>query len=96
MCGISGYFFHKEILDQSSVSLEKASSKIEHRGPDDSGIFYDFEKVVGLAHQRLSIIDTSKNGHQPMISEDQKYVIVFKCAAFNIHFIVAIAFANYS
>ena len=59
MCGISGYFFHKEILDQSSVSLEKASSKIEHRGPDDSGIFYDFEKVVGLAHQRLSIIDTS-------------------------------------
>lgn len=61
MCGICGYYgeFDRELLSAMSAS-------IAHRGPDDSGIYQDSHGLVGLAHRRLSIIDLSSNGRQPM------------------------------
>ena len=83
MCGIAGYYINNEFFRNSNFSLEKANSKISHRGPDDSGYFYDLNKLVGLSHTRLSIIDTSQSGHQPMISHNENYVIVFNGEIYN-------------
>ena len=77
MCGIVG------ILGVNSEFIEKASSAIKHRGPDDSGVFLDSKSKIGLGHRRLSILDISSFGHQPMISSDQKVVIVFNGEIYN-------------
>jgi asparagine synthase (glutamine-hydrolysing) len=53
------------------------ASAIEHRGPDDHGVWWDAEVGVALAHRRLSILDLSPLGHQPMHSADGRYVIVY-------------------
>lgn len=66
MCGFVGFVDYSK---KSSVEiLEVMNLKLAHRGPDDSGVFFENEKdfCVGLAHRRLSIIDLSKFGHQPM------------------------------
>ncbi|HKR31245.1 MAG TPA: asparagine synthase (glutamine-hydrolyzing), partial [Terriglobales bacterium] len=59
------------------------SDAILHRGPDDEGEYYDAAKGVGLAHRRLSILDLSPTGHQPMISEDGAVVLVFNGEIYN-------------
>ncbi len=80
MCGIAGKIhFDQSPLDSSL--LEKMGKSLAHRGPDDSGIFN--EKGVGLVHRRLSIIDLSPRGHQPMTTEDQNYWIVFNGEIYN-------------
>lgn len=78
--------------------LKKMQSKIAHRGPDDSGLIlidqeqniqdqqlYDDQQNinVGLAFHRLSIMDLSKDGHQPMVSSCQRYIIVFNGEIYN-------------
>lgn len=75
MCGINGFNFKDESL------ICKMNQSLSHRGPDDSGIFFD--KEISLGHQRLSIIDLSKKGHQPMQSEDGKFTIVFNGEIYN-------------
>ena len=71
MCGIQGFF------DRSGGGreglLEKMGSSIQHRGPDDKGFYYG--PGVGLGNMRLSIIDL-EGGHQPIISDDGKVVVV--------------------
>lgn len=79
MCGIFGYF------DQSGTDLEKSrvesmGSSIQHRGPDDQGIYYG--KGCALGNQRLSIIDIA-GGHQPFISDDGQVVVVQNGEIFN-------------
>lgn len=54
---------------------------IAHRGPDDEGTFFD--NKLALGHRRLSIIDLSKNGHQPMTSADGRYVIIYNGELYN-------------
>lgn len=80
MCGIAGIFNFNQhpIPDQL---LHKMGTAIKHRGPDDSGIWNN--GIIGFAHQRLSIIDTSKSGHQPMHSADGRYTIVFNGEIYN-------------
>ena len=56
---------------------------IEHRGPDDSGYWYDSDSHLVFAHQRLSIIDLSRAGHQPMTSHDLRFTIVFNGEIYN-------------
>ena len=83
MCGIAGYSKKNNFIGSLSNHLKKASEMISHRGPDDDGIFTTLDKTVGLAHRRLSIIDTSFNGHQPMSSDDNQIVLVFNGEIYN-------------
>lgn len=80
MCGIAGIIkFNSESVSEQEI--RKMTGKISHRGPDDSGIFID--GPVGLGHRRLSIIDLSPRGHQPMSDEDGKVWIVFNGEIYN-------------
>lgn len=63
------------------MRLETATRMLAHRGPDDQGLF--IEGPIGLGHRRLSIIDLSPLGHQPMISTDERFVIVFNGEIYN-------------
>ena len=80
MCGIVGvYNFNKELV--SEAALFNANECLIHRGPDAGNIFV--HKNVGLAHRRLSIIDLSENGSQPMSSSDGRYTIAFNGEIYN-------------
>jgi len=80
MCGIAGIWnFDKEPVD--SELLLKAVNSMEKRGPDDFGLEIDLN--VGFGHRRLSIIDLSPLGHQPMLDEDKNAMIVFNGEIYN-------------
>jgi len=81
MCGICGklYFNPTRKADRNIISA--MSSVLKHRGPDDHGIYID--GPVGIGHQRLSIIDISAAGHQPMANEDGSIWIVFNGEIYN-------------
>jgi asparagine synthase (glutamine-hydrolysing) len=81
MCGICGklYFNSTQKADQNIISA--MASVLNHRGPDDHGIYVD--GPVGIGHQRLSIIDVSSAGHQPMSNEDGSIWIVFNGEIYN-------------
>jgi asparagine synthase (glutamine-hydrolysing) len=81
MCGIGGLFGARQ-ADTESV-LRAMGEAIRTRGPDDSGVFFQAEQGIGLVHRRLSIIDVSAAGHQPMHSACQRYVIVFNGEIYN-------------
>ncbi len=76
MCGIAGYWG-----EGNEEVLHKMIDSISYRGPDDKGVF--LKGGVGLAHRRLSIIDTSSAGHQPMSNEDGTVHIVFNGEIYN-------------
>ena len=77
MCGFTG-FVSNSIPDIDA--LRAMANTIRHRGPDDEGFFTDDR--CGIAHRRLSIIDLA-NGHQPMISDDGRYVLVYNGEVYN-------------
>jgi asparagine synthase (glutamine-hydrolysing) len=81
MCGIYGLVDLRSAIDKSS--LERQRDLLSHRGPDDSGLWISPSKTVGLAHRRLSIIDLSPLGHQPMATADGRCVIVFNGEIYN-------------
>ena len=78
MCGIAGFSGAF-----SPAGLEAANRLQAHRGPDDSGTYFDAESGVGLAHVRLAIQDLSPLGHQPMLSPDGNVVLVFNGEIYN-------------
>ena len=82
MCGICGYISKKYIDDNI---LQKMNNSMVHRGPDDEGIYVTEREngYLGLAQRRLSIIDLSQAGHQPMFSEDGSVAIVFNGEIYN-------------
>jgi asparagine synthase (glutamine-hydrolysing) len=85
MCGIVGKINFNNI-DINNINIEertltKMMKKIKHRGPDDEGVF--IENGVGLGFVRLSILDLSTAGHQPMISDDNRYVLIFNGEVYN-------------
>lgn len=80
MCGIAGIFSNND-LDLSSV--EPMIFKLKHRGPNDSGKLLSKNKKLVLGHSRLSIIDLSKNGHQPMLSNTSRYMISYNGEIYN-------------
>ncbi|MBX9772302.1 MAG: asparagine synthase (glutamine-hydrolyzing), partial [Candidatus Obscuribacterales bacterium] len=83
MCGIVGGWWQRQ-KDVSPI-VYRALEKIQHRGPDDKGcqLYPTRESVVALGHARLSIIDLSKAGHQPMHSHDGRFAIVFNGEIYN-------------
>lgn len=80
MCGILGLFDPAGIASES-VSFMEALERLKRRGPDDWGIWHD--AVIRLGHTRLSIVDLSAAGHQPMESTDKRYVIAFNGEIYN-------------
>jgi asparagine synthase (glutamine-hydrolysing) len=78
MCGICGY-----VGDHRPEVLEPMCSAMIHRGPDDAGTWTHAEQQVGLGHRRLSIIDLSPAGHQPMCNEDGTVWISFNGEIYN-------------
>src|SRR6185295_17204057 len=80
MCGICG-IIQFDFQPVASNMIETMNRSMKYRGPDDEGIFVD--NNVGLGHVRLSIIDLSTAGHQPMFTHDKRYVIVFNGEVFN-------------
>ena len=83
MCGIAGHIDKKGMVN--SLGLKRMADSIRHRGPDDFGykIFDSSDMNIGLCFQRLSIIDTSSLGHQPMCNEDGTIWIVFNGEVYN-------------
>ena len=79
MCGINGFNF----IDSST--LKKMNDSIKHRGPDAEGFFEDKKNKVSLAHRRLSVIDLSKRGSQPMnySNKGKNVEIVFNGEIYN-------------
>jgi asparagine synthase (glutamine-hydrolysing) len=83
MCGLVGYLTAG--LGGSESALEAMLSTLVHRGPDDSGVWRDREQGISLGHRRLSILDLSPAGHQPMESSSGRYVIAFNGEIYNHH-----------
>jgi len=83
MCGITGIV---DFTAQSSISeslLRKMTDVIAHRGPDDEGQWVSHNRQCGLGFRRLSIVDLSAAGHQPMITPDGRFTIVFNGEIYN-------------
>lgn len=82
MCGFAGVYSVNQNSLNSEI-LSKMSQKLAHRGPDDSGIWIDDSGTVGLAHQRLAVVDLTSAGHQPMQSSSNRFTIVFNGEIYN-------------
>jgi asparagine synthase (glutamine-hydrolysing) len=83
MCGIAGFWQTRRLAETPSETLASMAAALVHRGPDDAGAFHDAKNGIGLAFRRLSILDLSPEGHQPMFSESGRYVIVFNGEVYN-------------
>lgn len=80
MCGIAGLIGFKA---DARNNIHRMNERMLHRGPDDEGIFISDDKKVALGHRRLSILDLSQNGAQPMVSHSGKMVMVYNGEIYN-------------
>lgn len=84
MCGLAGYFTPSGFQCKDGAALvKKMTSTLSHRGPDDSGEWVDGIAGVALGHRRLSILDLSSAGHQPMTSASGRYILAFNGEIYN-------------
>jgi asparagine synthase (glutamine-hydrolysing) len=84
MCGITGFFNPSGLdLSEAKINITKMRKALLHRGPDDSGDWIEKADGIALGHQRLSILDVSSAGHQPMASKSCRYVMVFNGEIYN-------------
>ena len=82
MCGIVGIYR----LDNQKINkkeLEYFRNSLEHRGPDDKGLFISEDQQIGLGHTRTSILDLSESGKQPMSFSNNRYHITFNGEIYN-------------
>ena len=83
MCGIAGFITAPASAIELKTITKKMVDMIVHRGPDDNGIWVDENCQIALGHQRLSILDLSSAGHQPMHSACDRFVMVFNGEIYN-------------
>lgn len=84
MCGITGFLTSSaETEFEMKLVVARMADQLIHRGPDDSGVWVDRQAGVAFGHRRLSILDLSPDGHQPMHSESGRYVIAFNGEVYN-------------
>jgi asparagine synthase (glutamine-hydrolysing) len=85
VCGIAGFISQRRggTSDQLALAARAMANAIAHRGPDDEGVWTDSNAGVVLAHRRLSIVDLSQEGHQPMASATGRFVTVFNGEIYN-------------
>ena len=81
MCGIAGIW--RPGANADAAIARSMADTLRHRGPDDGGVWSDDEAGIALSHRRLSIIDLSPAGHQPMVSADDRYVISYNGEVYN-------------
>jgi asparagine synthase (glutamine-hydrolysing) len=90
MCGITGFWLKTSWAEATArEALVVMSTAIAHRGPDDSDSYFEVATGLGLAHRRLSIVDLSPEGRQPMVSASGRYVIVFNGEVYNFRDLLA-------
>ncbi|WP_416665957.1 asparagine synthase (glutamine-hydrolyzing) [Egbenema bharatensis] len=85
MCGITGFLTgsQQRSVDAMVNIVRPMTTTLHHRGPDDQGIWIDPQYDLALGHRRLSILDLSTEGHQPMVSADGRYVVAFNGEIYN-------------
>lgn len=85
MCGIAGFVYPPGMLKPDEVRslTESMTRALRHRGPDDSGQWHDNGSGVALGFRRLAIVDLSIDGHQPMCSPSERFVMVFNGEVYN-------------
>ncbi|MCU0391375.1 MAG: asparagine synthetase B, partial [Thermoflexibacter sp.] len=81
MCGITGIYAFNEVGRFSMINLHLANEALAHRGPDAARLFD--ENKTGLGHRRLSIIDLSSDGNQPMSDINRRYTIIYNGEIYN-------------
>ncbi len=90
MCGISGYYSANNFFTEDN--LRKMTAVLSHRGPDSDGFF--MENNCGLGFKRLSILDVSSNGNQPMASLNSRFIIVYNGETYNYKELVSLLDKN--
>lgn len=87
MCGFAGIFeLGRRTGEQANRAIvARMAHTLRHRGPDDAGTWVDAAAGIALGHRRLSILDLSPAGHQPMVSGSGRHVIVFNGEIYNAH-----------
>jgi len=84
MCGVAGFLTTIPSMPSNAGAIvTNMANAIRHRGPNDSGVWVDSDAGMALAHRRLSIVDLSQAGHQPMTSVNGRYVIAFNGEIYN-------------
>ena len=84
MCGLAGFLKLDELsADEIGRDLPRMAAALQHRGPDDEGVWHDARAGIALCHRRLSIIDLSSLGHQPMHSAGGRFTIVYNGEIYN-------------
>lgn len=84
MCGISGFYDPTGFgPDEGKIAVLAMRDKLDHRGPDDAGYWLDPEAGIAFGHRRLSIVDLSSSGQQPMVSMSGRYVLLFNGEIYN-------------
>lgn len=83
MCGFAGFWDSKGSLPDPGDCLARMAGVIAHRGPDDHQVYFDADCGLGLGHRRLSIIDLSPDGRQPMTSISGRYVLAYNGEIYN-------------
>jgi asparagine synthase (glutamine-hydrolysing) len=83
MCGITGFLGANVPADEQEGILSRMTNSIAHRGPDNKGHWIDACLGVGLGHRRLSILELSEEGAQPMLSVSRRFVLVFNGEIYN-------------
>ena len=77
MCGVVGVFGAVALHSEAPAIVERMTDRLAHRGPDSSGLWLDDRRDVVLGHRRLSVIDTSDGGAQPMLSESGRWAMAY-------------------
>jgi len=85
MCGITGFLdtSRSKSSEQLTLIARRMATSLRHRGPEDEGVWVDPTTGIAFGHRRLSIIDLSPMGHQPMHSSSGRYVITFNGEIYN-------------
>lgn len=83
MCGFTGFIQPGLGEERGRDILSAMAVAIEHRGPDDMGIWFDPDTGAGFGHRRLAIVDLSAQGHQPMLSATGRYVLSYNGEVYN-------------
>ena len=92
MCGIVGFWSSRLNRENVSATVNAMAQQSGHRGPDDFGVWTSEFTSLALGHRRLSIVDLSAAGHQPMVSQDGRYALVLNGEIYNFNHHVFISY----